>query len=137
MAPRTHCKRGHRFTKETTYQQHGGRGCKTCKNERQRKKRALDPERFRAYYRKHWRKHALKHLYGLSWEEFEALLEKQKGVCAICGTTREGTLGVDHDHKTGKVRGLLCKLCNRGIGIFEKDPGTLQRAIDYLKAHGV
>jgi len=69
--------------------------------------------------------------------EYNALLEIQGGVCAICGSDDPKTGGrsfaVDHDHVTGKVRGLLCSPCNRALGGFNDDPVRLQRAVDYLK----
>jgi len=53
---------------------------------------------------------------GLSLEDYDALLVAQGGGCAICGTTpKSRRLHVDHDHKTGKVRGLLCMRCNRAL----------------------
>lgn len=63
--------------------------------------------------------------------------ERQQGRCAICGTpegdTPKGRLHVDHDHKTNVVRGLLCSLCNTGIGQFKEDPSRMLAAIEYLK----
>lgn len=75
--------------------------------------------------------------YDISAEEYKILYEAQGGRCAICrratGATRK--LAVDHDHKTGKVRGLLCKPCNRyGLGFFARDnPEVLERAAAYLR----
>src|SRR5262245_36977137 len=81
-------------------------------------------------------------LYGLTPEGYTALLNKQSGVCAICGESetrihRGSTmmLAVDHDHKTGLVRGLLCKTCNAAIGYFKDDVALLEKAILYLRAH--
>ena len=74
--------------------------------------------------------------YGLTRDDFWKLLEKQGGVCAICGTSEPGKgrtrMCVDHCHRTGKVRGLLCGSCNRSIGQLGDDPDILQRAADYL-----
>ncbi len=69
--------------------------------------------------------------------DYDELFEKQKGCCAICGTTDSGHnvtnhLLVDHDHSTGKVRGLLCSSCNLGIGKFKDDTNLLATAINYL-----
>lgn len=75
--------------------------------------------------------------YGLTIEQYSVLLQKQNGVCAICGQTEstktKANLAVDHEHGTGKVRGLLCMMCNTGIGKFSTRE-ILQRAISYLEA---
>lgn len=62
------------------------------------------------------------------------MFDEQKGRCAICETeiTAYKTANVDHCHTTGKVRGLLCFLCNSGLGKFKDDKGRLQKAIEYL-----
>lgn len=70
--------------------------------------------------------------YGLSQSGFEAILDSQKGSCAICRKTFTGIPHVDHDHVTGKVRGLLCTGCNIGIGHFRDDPLIAVRAASYL-----
>ena len=76
----------------------------------------------------------LKRRYGITLEQYEAMLESQNGKCAICkGDCLTGrNLAVDHDHETGKVRGLLCSKCNQGLGQLNNIE-LLQRAIDYLK----
>lgn len=75
--------------------------------------------------------------YGLTLEEYEAMLERQGGGCAICGTTEVRGFGtrqaVDHCHDSGLVRGILCGNCNRGIGAFKHDPDRLAAAVDYLR----
>jgi hypothetical protein len=69
----------------------------------------------------------------LSFEEFKKLLKKQKNKCAICGKIEtKRRISVDHCHKTGKVRGLLCQLCNTSLGGFQDDIKRLERAIVYL-----
>lgn len=76
--------------------------------------------------------------YGLTTEHYELLLEMQGGRCGICGTTSTGTKGsfcVDHDHDSGRVRGLLCDRCNRGIGLLGDNPDTLRSAARYLDRH--
>lgn len=82
--------------------------------------------------------------YGITPEQFEAMLLAQEGVCAICRcaeTQRHASgrlmlLAVDHVHDaTGKVRGLLCANCNQGIGCFRDDPKLLDSAIAYLEKH--
>lgn len=75
----------------------------------------------------------LKKLYGISLDEYERLLEKQNGVCAVCGKPPNGRrLHVDHDHRTGAVRGLLCSGCNVALGAVDDSPSILQRLINYL-----
>ena len=81
--------------------------------------------------------------YGISAKEYVELLEKQGHVCAICGEpeTRihKGSLAsfsVDHDHETGKVRGLLCGTCNHGLGYFRDDVELMNNAIEYLNYNG-
>lgn len=82
---------------------------------------------------------SLNRYYGMTLEKYYELLKAQNGVCAICGKaetrTRKGVLqrlSVDHDHTTGKIRGLLCSLCNVAIGRFEDNPDFLRKAMDYL-----
>ena len=74
----------------------------------------------------------VKSKYGISKEEYEGVLEKQNGVCAICGGVLTRKLSVDHDHSTGKFRGLLCTKCNLGLGCFNDDSSLLKRAMEYL-----
>ena len=69
---------------------------------------------------------------GLCDECFAALLEKQGGVCAICGNT-DRALFADHDHETTMVRGILCVTCNLGIGMFADVGVYLRRAADYVE----
>ncbi|MEV0470738.1 endonuclease VII domain-containing protein [Streptomyces prunicolor] len=72
--------------------------------------------------------------YGLEPGEYQALLDYQNGMCAICGQQRRYRLDVDHDHKTGLVRGLTCRLCNRRILPGARDdPEVLRNAAAYLE----
>lgn len=84
------------------------------------------------------RQEHLKERYGITMEQYGLLLAKQGGGCAICGrtqtwVTKKGSLSVDHDHQTGKIRGLLCHPCNRALGFFREDPDLIQHALDYLR----
>lgn len=90
------------------------------------------------------RKRKMREKFGMSTEEVAALSASQNGACAIClGTSsridgrsgRQHALAVDHDHATGKVRGLLCDKCNSGIGLLRDDPKILAAAIAYLDRH--
>jgi hypothetical protein len=78
----------------------------------------------------------LKRIYGISYSEYLTMLEAQNGCCAICGTNDTGkrkAFAVDHNHTTGKVRGLLCGNCNLGIGNLKEDEGIMLRAMEYLR----
>jgi hypothetical protein len=80
----------------------------------------------------------LRRTFGITLEDFEAMLLAQGGGCAICGRAApEGTsLHVDHDHETGVVRGLLCFTCNGAIGMFTENDEHLTRAADYVSSGG-
>lgn len=73
--------------------------------------------------------------YGITADEYNAIKEFQGGVCAMCrrakGTTRR--LSIDHDHRTGEVRGLLCSVCNNILGHFRDDQELLRDAASYLR----
>lgn len=78
----------------------------------------------------------LKRRYGITVEEFDALLEQQNGGCAVCGEMDHDELGrrlaVDHDHDTKRVRGLLCQRCNRAVGLLKDNPELALRMSRYL-----
>lgn len=81
------------------------------------------------------RKSRLKYYYGITIDDFDALVLKQNGCCAICGEHQSNlktVLYVDHDHETGEIRGLLCRNCNLGIGYLMDNTELLQSAIKYL-----
>lgn len=75
--------------------------------------------------------------YGLTWDDYELMLACQDYRCAICrGKPRKWTLAVDHDHKTGEIRGLLCSRCNHKLlGSANDDPARLRAAADYLERY--
>lgn len=78
--------------------------------------------------------------FGTTKAAYEELLTQQDGRCAICGRgnsgrNRDGSarrLHIDHDHKSGTIRGLLCSSCNSGLAPFREDPGRMMRAVLYL-----
>jgi Recombination endonuclease VII len=76
----------------------------------------------------------LKRKFGLTPAEYEAKLAAQGGGCALCGRepTPDRQLDIDHDHRTGAVRGLVCNRCNQGLGQFGDDPICLAHAAAYL-----
>jgi hypothetical protein len=98
-----------------------------------------DPEK----HKERSRAARLRRSFGISVAEYDRLHLSQAGACALCGngetsdngkgTTRR--LAVDHCHRTGAVRGLLCQACNTGIGLLKDDPALLLRAIEYLQGH--
>ena len=74
--------------------------------------------------------------YNVTLEQYDALYDQQQGKCAICGKIEESKrynfLVVDHCHHTQKVRGLLCNLCNRALGLFGDDVETIRKAVKYM-----
>jgi hypothetical protein len=102
-------------------------------NERMKKRWRERPE-----VREQHRAYILRKDYGITIEEYNALFEKQKGACAICREHQSKLsrpLAVDHDHKTGKVRGLLCDKCNHGLGQFKDSYDSLMAAANYIFNH--
>lgn len=101
--------------------------CRSCKVIESKKWRVKNPNSVR--------NSNLKYFTGLSLYEYNLLFEFQKGCCAICGRHQSElnkSLFVDHNHETGKIRGLLCSKCNFGIGIFKDDVKLLRNGIEYL-----
>lgn len=77
----------------------------------------------------------LKYNFGITLKDFRELEAAQRGRCAVCKEPSDATLCVDHDHKTGKIRGLLCRKCNAGIGQLNESSARLLKAAEYLKKH--
>lgn len=109
--------------------------CKECSHKVQTAWRQANMAKSRRYNLKS----RLRDQYGVTLAEYDALMEAQGHRCAIClgperivvnGSVR--AMGVDHDHRTGRVRGLLCSDCNRGLGFLKDDAVILGRAIEYL-----
>lgn len=113
------------FYKDVQQADGKSRRCKFCYNHRRRQVRKGEF----AYTNK------LREMYGLSRQEHDQLLASQKGLCKICKDAPEPgkRLHIDHCHTTGKVRGLLCRGCNHGIGNFKDKEEFLWEAIHYLK----
>jgi len=80
------------------------------------------------------KEYQLKYNYGLTKEQYEQMLITQDGKCAICNKifNNKKAMHVDHNHKTGKIRQLLCQHCNTAIAFLNEDISILSRAIDYL-----
>jgi hypothetical protein len=126
--------------------------CKTCRNEQRRAAYAENPEKYKGrqigYSKTEKGKRIqricdLRKTYGITQNDFERMENAQNGVCAICGkpeTTIHALSGmvqrlsIDHSHKTGKIRGLLCSRCNTKLGLLE-DIEFVTRAKLYLATH--
>lgn len=129
------CSRAYNREQYATKGRRATKACSMCGEERKDKVHAAYCPR--CFYI--WR---LQYKYGITPDDYQAMLDSQNGGCAICGITqtqvwKEGwnhPLEVDHDHDTGKVRGLLCSSCNVSLGRFKHDPALLRRAADYLEA---
>jgi len=119
------------FQREKT-RKSGYRGrCKVCEKEtRQVPSNAYDTPQ------KAWKRH-IKAKFGVDKEFYDALLVEQEGKCAICGTTdsgsKHGVFSIDHCHTNGHIRGLLCKECNTGLGMFKDNIESLKKAAEYLQ----
>jgi hypothetical protein len=114
-----------------------------------RKWRAANKDKTKAYTQRYESKNpnakrdsAFKKKYGITVGDYDVLLALQDGRCDLCGAKssplRNGKpvrLCVDHDHKTGKVRSLLCTTCNRFVGLLERDRELTERIVAYLRQH--
>lgn len=106
----------------------GARVCKQCKNLARAPKRPAQ---------------MLKARYGITMHEYDALLKRQDNKCAVCFKAETSKhqngkikrLAVDHDHKTGKVRGLLCKACNQSLGLISENIDTALGLVEYIQLH--
>lgn len=139
------CKRGH------VSERYVGGCCVVCSSEHRKRWVKENPDYHREHNKQYYpknrdrylankRKWSLKSNYGLTEEDYANLLEVQDGCCAICNSDSPGDrwnyFHVDHDHKTGTVRGLLCAKCNTAIGLLSEDPQVLLRALTYLSGDG-
>jgi len=102
--------------------------CKACSIEKSKKR-----------YVYNWKRNKTRNLnqsFGMTYEEYEYMVNSQNNVCAICGNPElsksKKVLAVDHCHTTGKVRGLLCNKCNTALGAFGDDIDVMASAISYL-----
>ena len=118
--------------------------CKPCKRVKSAAWRSENPDHnqeWRAQNKlsrqEYERERTLRRHYNMSLNDYSDMLTSQGGVCAICGlppTNGQGKiLHVDHDHATGKIRGLLCHGCNTSLGHFQDNVAFLQKAITYLE----
>jgi recombination endonuclease VII len=110
--------------------------CRPCDALKTREYHLAHPER-RTLEQEANRKTILKIQHSLTQADYEAMLDRQRGMCAICGATTPRMAGrqffmIDHDHATGKIRGLLCSPCNLGLGSFGDRVDWLVSAAAYL-----
>ena len=111
--------------------------CKDCDTKARKKWAKNNPEKAHISQRQR----NLKQRFGVGLEWYEEQFKKQGYSCAICGVNKNKTTGtrkfwnfsVDHCHGSGKIRGILCNNCNRGLGLLKDSPDLLQKALDYLK----
>jgi hypothetical protein len=99
--------------------------------DRHREKRVTDA---REWYRAN-RNRQIERIHGLPAGAYDVMRDNQENRCAICDQEDVKNLQVDHDHRTGKVRGLLCHKCNKAIGLLGDAPLALMRALGYLRYH--
>jgi hypothetical protein len=96
---------------------------------------------YRAKNTKKFKSYTLKRDFGITLEQYETTLELQNGLCKLCNEPEKTfhqsgklkDLAVDHDHLTGKIRGLLCWVCNTGIGKLKDSPELLRKAANYIE----
>jgi hypothetical protein len=131
-------------TKPSAFATHKRRGlqnqCKECRAAYNREHYQKNKERYKESARLRRlrvdvRDDKLKQMYGISGVDYEIMLKKQGGVCAICKRSpNKKRLAVDHCHKTNMVRGLLCLICNVAVGLLKDDPALLESALEYLRS---
>lgn len=115
--------------------------CITCKQTKNRKcfhKSSIKRSGFecKECKAKSLRNYRLKREYNISTEEYEKMYKGQCGLCSICDKKEElYKLAIDHDHKTGRIRGLLCRKCNAALGLFGDNTETMKRAMKYIEKH--
>lgn len=109
------------------------RSCKTAIFNSYRKARGYDRLRYQRSREAERERHLVRK-YGVTLARYQELFDAQGGKCAICGKVQSRALDVDHCHKTGRVRGLLCTSCNRMIGHAGDNAANLRRAAEYLDA---
>ncbi len=109
-----------RAVRKAWYEKNKEKVCKALKEEYK-----TNPEKFK------WQR--LKNKYGVTQEQYEMLLKKQRNKCGICKTSfHETEAHLDHCHETKIVRGILCSNCNTGIGLFKHDINRIEKAIAYV-----
>lgn len=160
-----HCKKRKKLSEFSTNPCHKdgiNNWCKTCVSDYNKKWRIEHTKKYKEYKRKYWEKNKevlkkkrqeykrknkiaikigkIQHRLKISKNEATRLYNLTiNGVCAICGkpeSLSRQSISIDHNHNTGKIRGLLCSKCNTAIGYFGENIKYLQNAIKYLQKHG-
>ena len=116
---------------------HAGGLCNSCYN---RRLRLAKPESYQRWYEanrericRQIKEYKYRVRYGVTFEFLNNLRAAQGNKCAICfDTLKNGKVDTDHCHLTGKIRGILCPMCNRGLGMFKDNPELLMSAYKYL-----
>lgn len=106
--------------------------CKLCNRDRKNKWHKTDSGKLSSANTK------LKRRFGISLEDYNKMLHDQGGKCLVCGSTESFNghkLAVDHDHTTGRVRGLLCKACNSALGLLKEDITNMENLIKYVEEY--
>lgn len=116
--------------------------CKVCRRKRDKGRRKSWKGRSKKSLSRRNRKRQLRREYGIKLADYERMYAAHEGVCAICGKAETRSLngkvislGVDHDHKTGEIRGLLCARCNTALAQMERIEGWEELARAYLEKY--
>jgi hypothetical protein len=112
--------------------------CNHCLYLEHRRWSEENPDSVREYRSRHkWTLKKRCNRHDISVEDFWSIYENQDGVCPICENDIDPEdSAIDHNHETGNVRGLLCKTCNRGLGMLKDSERVLHNAIDYIRQNG-
>lgn len=140
------CKHGHLLSETRAFRKNGDAYCRVCKTEKYQEWRIKNQKRLTDYHRKYQQTDAgfnskLKYQFGITVEDYNKL---NTGICHICNKPeilidkRYGTnfrLAVDHCHKTGRIRGLLCRRCNVVLGLIKEQTSLLSLMENYITKH--
>lgn len=108
-----------------------GSWCRNCCYKRMDHKELIEGSKRRIYKKDQKFKNDLRVKYNLTFDQYLKLIEDQQRKCKICNL-EEVKLNIDHDHKTGRIRGLLCRNCNLGLGFMKDNCDILAKSIEYL-----
>lgn len=131
------------FCKDRRLKDELGTYCPECRKQKWKKYAAENRDTLLRRRRERSRKHALarrrgklRRRYGITLEQHKQIYISQNGCCALCDrSVAYDKTHTDHDHETGRLRGLLCQGCNQGLGMFKDSPVILQQAIRYLEGN--